>query len=138
MQHGGEMTRLELERAPDVLQAFLVPAEKVVKRSALVPRLGIERCAAQERGQPRFGDVVTTRGDVAGCRVERRRGGAVRMVHPDVPDLVLGVERLGCRAGAQPLKKLTEFRQVAGRTAAAPSGDEAEDVRRGAGHVGRA
>src|SRR5438874_6910334 len=96
VQHGGEMTRLELERAPDVLQAFLVPAEKVVERSALVPRLGIERCAAQERAQPRFGDVVTTRGDVAGCRVQRRRGGAVRMVHPDVPDLVLGVERLGC------------------------------------------
>src|SRR4051812_6756232 len=77
MQDRSEMARLELERAPDVREAFLVAAEQVVERGSLVPCLGVKRRAAQERRQSRFGDVVTTRSDVARRRLQRGRRGAV-------------------------------------------------------------
>src|SRR5438477_12779431 len=41
VQHGGEVARLELERAPDVVQAFAIAPEQVVGRSVVVPSLGI-------------------------------------------------------------------------------------------------
>src|SRR5437879_11285848 len=48
VKHGGEMTRLELERAADVAQALVVAPEQVVQHRALVPSFGEVRRAAHE------------------------------------------------------------------------------------------
>src|ERR1700694_3630384 len=77
VKHGGKMTRLELEGAADVAQAFVVAPEQVVERGALVPGLGEVRRAAQQGGEAGFRDVVALRGNVARGQVERRGGGAV-------------------------------------------------------------
>src|SRR3954471_3501656 len=82
VQHGGEVARLQLERAPDVVQAFDIAPEEVVERGALVPSLGIGGRGAQQRAEARLGDVVALGGNVARRRVERRRRRAVRMMHP--------------------------------------------------------
>src|SRR5687768_12842627 len=65
VQHGGKMSRFELERAADVVQALLVAAEQVKKRGALVPGLREVGRAAQELREARLGDVVAPRRDVA-------------------------------------------------------------------------
>src|SRR6185436_2237102 len=70
VQDRAEVPRLELERAPDIVQALGVAAEHVVERGALVPGLGEFRRAAQEPRQARLGDVVAPRGDVARGAVE--------------------------------------------------------------------
>jgi len=67
MEDGGEVARLELESALDVMQALLVASLQVIEGGALVPGLGIERRAAQKRCQPGFSNVVTPGGDVARC-----------------------------------------------------------------------
>src|SRR5262245_52857739 len=73
MQHRGKMPRFELERATDVVEAFLVAPEEVVERGALVPGLGEIRRAAQEPREARLGDVVAPRGDVARREVQGPR-----------------------------------------------------------------
>src|SRR3982751_4586054 len=72
MQHGREVPRLELERAPDVVQAFVVASKQIVERRALVPGLGVARRGAQERAEASLGNVVTFSSDVARRRVEHR------------------------------------------------------------------
>ena len=52
VQHRGEVPRLELERAPDVVQTLGVAAEQVVQRCSFVPGLGIERRRAQQCREP--------------------------------------------------------------------------------------
>src|SRR5690349_11465089 len=128
MKDGGEMARLELEGPLDVVQALLVPPQQVVERRALVPRLGVERRAAQERRQPGFSNVVASRGDIASRRFKDARCGAVRVIHPDAPDAVFGLQRLGGRAGTQAPEKLRQLGEIGGRTAATASGDQAEDL----------
>src|SRR5438067_12645258 len=59
MQHGGEVARLELERAPDVVQALDIAPEQVVERGALVPSLRLTGPRRQERAQARLGDAVS-------------------------------------------------------------------------------
>ena len=76
VQHRGEMPRLELERAADVVQALAVAAQEVIERRALVPGLRIEGRAAQERREARLGDVVAPRGDVPRRRLEGRGSAA--------------------------------------------------------------
>src|SRR5688572_7724338 len=79
MQHRAEVARLELERAPDVAQAFGIAPEEIVQSGALVPGLGEVRRAAQQPGEARLGDIVAPRRDVAGREVELERRGSMRM-----------------------------------------------------------
>src|SRR3954454_24369910 len=134
MQHRGEVARLELERATDVVQALGIAAEQVVERGALVPGLGELRGAAQQDREPRLGDVVALGGDVARRGVEGSGGGAVRMVHPRAPNAVLGLVRFAAGAAAQATEELHQRWQVAGGAPLAPAGDESEDLDLSAGH----
>ncbi len=93
-----------------------------------MPRLGEAGVAAHERAQPRLGDVVAARGDVAGCEIEDARGLAVRMVHPGVPDALLGVERLVARRGREAREQGINGGVNSGGPPAAPGGDQVEDV----------
>src|SRR5258705_10279360 len=70
VQHGGEVARLELERAADVVQALGVAPEEIVEGGALVPGLGVLRGTAQENGEARLRDVVALGGDVARRGIE--------------------------------------------------------------------
>src|SRR5207302_807759 len=109
VKHGGEMTRLELERAADVAQALVVAPEQVVQHRALVPSFGEVRRAAHEGAQARLGDVVAARGNVARGQIEGLGGGPVWMVHPRVPDAVLRALRLGRPpASGEPIEKRIE------------------------------
>ena len=131
MEDRGEVARLELECALDVLQALLVASLQVVERGAIVPGLGIERGAAHERRQPGFSDVVAPCSDVARCGFEDGRCGTVRMMHPDAPDAVLGLCCFGCRACAESFEKMRQLCKVAGRPSATTSGNQAEDLGHG-------
>ena len=77
VQHGGEVARLELERAADVVQAFRVSPEQVVQRGALVPSLGIRgRGAQQERDRragERHSDGRNGRGSITRLPISRKR-----------------------------------------------------------------
>ncbi len=55
--------------------------------------------------------------------------GAVGMVHPGVPDAVLGAQRLvGAPAGREPAEKRVERGRSESGPPAAPGGDQVEDV----------
>src|SRR5438874_2815372 len=135
MQHRGKVARLELEGALDIAEAFGVAAEEVIERRALVPGLGIERRAAQEQRKARLGDVVAPRRDIAGRGVERRGGGAMRMVHPHAPDAIFGVGRLDAGTGSQAAEELRERGQIAHRAPLAARRDQTEDFAWRAGHL---
>ena len=128
VQHRGEVARLELERAADVVQALAVAVQEVVERRALVSGFGEIGRAPQEQHEAGFGDVVATRGDVARGEVERARGLGVRMVHPHAPDLVFGGRRFrGLAPGEPPEQRIEEGKRPSG-PAGSPPRNESEDV----------
>jgi hypothetical protein len=65
-----------------------------------VPGLGEIGNTAQQQRETGLGDVVAPRGEVAGGEVERARGCAVRVVHPDVPDALFGGFGIGAQRSA--------------------------------------
>src|SRR5688572_24022879 len=128
MQHGAEVTRLELERARDVAQAVGVATEHVIEHGTLVPGLGEIGRAAQEACEACLRDVVATRGDVAGSEIELLRCGRVRMVHPHIPDALLGGLGLGpCAACEAYEESVEEWRDARGAPSAGAA-KEPEDL----------
>ena len=108
VQHGAEVARLELQRAPQVVQAFIVAPKEVVQHGALVPRLGEVRNASQQQGEAGLRDVEAACRDVPGGKLQRLRGAVVRMVHPHVPDPILGFGGLDAGAAGQAAEQLIE------------------------------
>jgi len=127
VKHCGKMPWLELEGAMQVVEAFAVAAQEVVERGALVPCLGEIRCATQELSETGFGDVVALCGDVARRGIEGPCGLGVRMIHPHVPDQVLGSARLIARAEPEPAEQGIQERQVPCRPAGTPGCDQGEE-----------
>ena len=108
VQHGGEVARLELQRAPQVVQAFIVAPKEVVQHGALVPRLGEVRNASQQHGEAGFRDVEAPCRDIPRGEVQGLGGAMVRMVHPHVPDPILGFRGLYARTAGQAAEQLIE------------------------------
>jgi len=108
VQHGAEVARLELERAPQVVQALVVPPQEVIQHSALVPRLGEVRNASQQQGEAGFRDVEAACRDIPGGKLQRLGSAVVRMVHPHVPDPILGFRGLHARTAGQAAEQLIE------------------------------
>ena len=128
MRHGAEVARLELERAADIGEALLVArrADSKASRACATPRRNRARCAAGASAGSRRCRSAARR-----CRASRlraplpRRGG---MVHPDLPDALLGLDCLRAGARGEALEQGIEERQAARRQPIAPAGDQAKDV----------
>src|SRR5688500_13356784 len=128
VQHGGKMSRFELERAADVVQALLVAAEQVKKRGALVPGLGEVGRAAQALREARLCEVRARRRYVARSAIQIAGGFVVRMVHPHVPDEIFRRARLRGVAVGKAAKQLVKEREIPGSPAAPPGGNQCQDV----------
>src|SRR6185503_6950423 len=128
VQHGAEMARLELQGAAQVAQALLVPSQQVKKHSALVPGLGEIGNAAQEQRESGLRDVVAPRGEVAGSEVEYARGGAVRVVHPDVPDALFGGIGFSGHTARQSTEQLVEEGRSVDRPPHAVTADQSKNL----------
>ena len=81
VQHGGEVARLELQRAAQVVQAFIVAPKEVVQHGALVPRLGEVRNASQQQvrrvsAMSKRRAATSPRGEFQGVRGAMVRDGA--------------------------------------------------------------
>ena len=126
VQHGAEVARLELERAPQVAQALVVPAEEVIEHSALVPRLGEVRNASQQQGEAGFRDVEAPCRDIARGALQRLRGAVVRMVHPHVPDPILGFRGLPAGTARQAAEQLIQKGQCPDGPPGAIAADQSE------------
>ena len=108
VQHGAEVARLELQRAAQVVQAFIVAPKEVVQHGALVPRLGEVRNASQQRGEAGFRDVEAPCRDIPRGELQGVRGAMVGMVHPHVPDPILGFGGLDAGAAGQAEEQLIQ------------------------------
>jgi len=108
VKHGAEVARLELKRALQVVQALLVPAKEVIQHSALVPCLGEVRHASQQQGEAGLRDVEAACRDIPGGALQGLRGAVVRMVHPHVPDPILGFRGFHAGAAGQAAEQLIQ------------------------------
>jgi len=108
VQHGAEVARLELQRAAQVVQAFIVAPKEVVQHGALVPRLGEVRNASQQHGEAGFRDVEAPCRDIPRGELQGVRGAVVGMVHPYVPDPIFGFGGLDAGAAGQATKQLIQ------------------------------
>src|SRR5262245_20111221 len=128
VKNGAEVARLELESAGEIAQAFLVALLQVVKRRPLVPGFGEVRRAPQQAREPGLGDVVAARRDVAGREIELARRGAVRVMHPDIPDAALGEGCVGCAAARQAAEQFVEERRGPRRPAQTIARDQPQNL----------
>ena len=123
--HCPEMARFELYRAPKILNAGPVATEKVVQGGALVPRFREIRKVAQQQRQPRLRYVVATRRDVARGQIQRVRRRAMRMIHPQFPDVIFRDNRVLLVSARTKAAEQCVQRSVSARRAPAASiGDE--------------
>lgn len=127
VQHGAEVARLELERALQVVQALIVPPEEVIQHSALVPRLGEVRNASQQQGEAGLRDVEAARRHIPGGELQGLRGAVVRMVHPHVPDPILGFRSFHAGAARQAAEQLIQKRGCPDGPPGAIAADQSEN-----------
>src|SRR5215813_9586793 len=116
-----KVARLELERALDIVHAFVVPLLEIVERGAFVPSLGKVRPRTQQAVQSGLGDIIEMTGDIVCGALQGPGRQVMRMVHPQLPDLVFEPPRvaLGC---TQPLEELVQARGQHSSRAAGPEG----------------
>ena len=127
VQHRAEVSRLELQRAPQVMQAFVVPSLQVVQDRAFVPGLGEVGNASQQQRKAGLGDVEAPRRDIVRGELESARGGVMRVVHPHVPDPVFGFLSLRAGAAREAAEQLIEERRSADRPPGAIAADQSEN-----------
>ena len=128
VKHCTEVAGLQLERAPQVAQAFFVASEQVIKHSALVPGLGEVRQPPEDQREARLSQVIALPGDVPGGKVERACRRIVRMVHPHVPDAFFGGVSLDRRAARQAAEQLVEKRSATHRAPRAIAADQSKNL----------
>ena len=79
-----------------------------MQHSALVPGLGEVRNASQQQREAGLRDVEAACRDIAGGKLEGLGSAVVRMVHPHVPDPILGFRGLHARTAGQAAEQLIE------------------------------
>src|ERR1700682_241036 len=99
MQHCCEMPRLQLQRASYVMQAINIASKHVIERGAFMPSLRKIGNASQQDCEARLCNVIALCCDVFGSELQIPFDLTMLVVHPGVPDAVLGSEGLlGMRA----------------------------------------
>jgi len=127
VQHRAEMARLERQRALQVVQALFVPPKEVVQNGALVPGFGEVGNASQQQRETGLRDIEAPRRDVAGGEVKDASSGAMRVVHPHIPDALFRGVRFSPRATGQAAKQLVEEGRPVDRPPRAIAADQPED-----------